>query len=117
MVSEALELVAAALKGAGIPATADPTVVHPPGAWLAARRLGTAYFDGQFGVVVNVYLIAKDNGTPYALAALDDMLATTIQVARENSFEITNTYLDQSVALPSGGGPLPSFMVEIEINP
>lgn len=117
MVTNALAIISTALSTQGIPATADPTEVNPPGAWLAARTLGQGYFDGSFDVNVDVYLIVGDNGTIHALTALEDLLAKAMLAFREYGLAVTATALDQGVTLPAGGGPLPSFMLSVQVEP
>lgn len=113
MVTKSLTDVVDALVEAGIAATVDPPAINAPGAWVAARRLEQATLVGHYAVVVDVFLIARDNGIPLAIATLDDMLETALAVLDEHMWNLESTALDESVTLPSGGGPLPAYRVTL----
>lgn len=118
-VTAALELARACLDSAGILTTTDPGKIHPPGAWLAARRLDLdrRTMAGLPPVVVDAYLIARDAPIPVALDILDGMLAAALDAAEIHGLEVTDTALDEAVTLPHGGGPLPSFRLSLLIDP
>lgn len=116
MVIDALEQVAAALEDHGVAATADPPRVNPPAAWLSARRLGRANLAGGHAVIVDVFLIARDSGIPAALESLEDLLGRALDAARAYGLEVTETDLAQSVTLPQGGGPMPAYRLQLEID-
>lgn len=113
MVTTALDDVVAALGEAGITATVDPPEIHPPGAWVAGRRLQRATLCGSYAVVIDVYLIVRDNGIKPALVELDSLLGRTLDVIDEHDWELESTTLDETVTLPSGGGPMPAYRLTI----
>lgn len=113
MVVDALDTVLAALAAGGIDATVEPPEVNPPGAWIAARRLDTATLACRWTVVVDVYLIAPDNGIRLALGVLDDLLEHALDALDAADLEVDGTDLDQAVTLPTGGGPLPAYRIGV----
>ncbi|KQB84939.1 hypothetical protein [Corynebacterium oculi] len=118
MVNEALNSVVDALTKAGIAATVDPPRLNPPAVWVTARRLGRSVLGacGGYAVVVDLYLIARDTGIPRALETLDGLLTHTIEVMDEHQWDMDSSALDETVTLPSGGGPLPAYRLTYLID-
>lgn len=117
MVTDALDTVLAALDRGGIRATVEPPEINPPAAWIAARRLDTETLGCRWRVVVDVYLIVPDTGIRYALDTLDTMLTRALDALDAADLEIDGTDLDQSVTLPTGGGPLPAYRIGVIAEP
>lgn len=118
MITEVLARVVAALAAVGIDATIDPPKIHPPGAWVAAARLDTPDLSGGWGVVVDVYLIARDNGIPAALATLDGLLIDALEACDAADFQVEagSTDLGTTVTLPHGGAPMPAYKLTIIVD-
>lgn len=113
MIKHALDTITTALREGGITATYDPPEIHPPGAWISARRLDRNVLIGHTAVVVDIFLIARDVGIPTAIMVLDDLLERALEVADRKVWEIESTALDETVTLPHGGGPLPAYRLTI----
>lgn len=119
MITEILARVVAALVAHGIAATIDPPLITAPGAWVSPVRLDDRTLYGDHSVVVDVYLIARDNGVPDALAVLDGLLADAIDAADDADFQIEHASSDlgTTVTLPHGGGPLPAYKLTFIVTP
>lgn len=116
-VTDAVTYLVTVMKNAGVDATIDPPKIHPPGAWITARRLQDPNFRLARRVVADCYLIARDNGIPAALDTLDGLLnAALAAVDADHRLELDTVALDEVVTLPHGGGPLPAFRISVYID-
>lgn len=112
----ALEHVVAALEPE-IPATLDPRNINPPSAWVAGRRAEDLTLCNRPSLIVaDVYLIARDAGTPAALESLDEMLDLALDNLGAAGIAVADIALDEGITIPSGGGPLPSYRLTVNIT-
>ncbi|AVJ48758.1 minor tail protein [Gordonia phage SallySpecial] len=110
-VAAAVEAVRADLAGAGLTAAADPRALNPPCVWLSATSIALDRLEGAT-VRVDCYLIAPDHGADRALVTLSDMLTRALEVITP----VTDPSLNEAVALPAGGGPMPAFRLSADVT-
>jgi len=105
-IAETLAEVADTLTAAGVPTAVDPRDVNIPGGWVTVGPIGFDYLSsGVRTIAVDVFLIARDTGTPDSLGALGDMLDRVI-LAGIPVGDVT----PQPVALANhAGDPLPAL--------
>lgn len=99
MIKAHLEQVVATLQSYGIPAAYDPLKLHPPCAWVHARRIVGARLDGSLLMETVIYLIAPELDIPEALVCLEDLLSTLLPKLQGM---LVDTDLGTTVTLPSG---------------
>ncbi|MBF6085296.1 hypothetical protein IU485_28405 [Nocardia cyriacigeorgica] len=111
-VAGVLDQVVATLAAGGVRASVDPRNLNPPCAWVVGRSVAHDLLGGGGTVTVNVYLIAPDAGTPQAWRTLTELLNDTLAVLDPDA----DTELSESITLPGGGGPVPAFLVSVDIE-
>lgn len=119
MVTTALTWITDTLVAAGYRATVNPPDLNPPAIWLSAQRLGdpTLPLD-MYPVVVDLYLIVPDTGIPNALRELEDLLGGVLEIiAASDHLTLESTALNETVTLPSSGGPLPTYRITVTYDP
>lgn len=117
MVKQQLDYLVTVTEQAGISATLDPPRVVPPGAWIAARRLDDTSLCGRHSIIADIFLITRDTGILPALESLDTLLETLLNALDEDdSIEVTDSALDESVTLPHGAAPLPAYRIQVSIS-
>lgn len=113
-IRDALERVAGDLTTAGVPAVVDPRELNAPGAWVTVAPISyDRLAAGVRTLQADVFLIARDLGTPDALDALADMLDLAAGVFPLGEITPTNLANDNL-----GGDPLPAlqFRITLEIT-
>lgn len=105
------ELVDLITEDAGIRATIDPRDVNAPAVWVSPRQIDHDILAGGT-VTVDLWLVAPDNGTPRALAVLDEMLSAVLGVVDPDA----PTSLAESLKLPDSPAPLPAFRVTVQLE-
>lgn len=109
---EALDTVRAELASVGIRAEVDPRDVNPPGAWISLNEVQHGVVvDGSGVVRTHVYLIVPDTGIAQSTTQLSEMLTSALRVFDPDEATIVTT-----VQLPSGGNPLPSLRLTIDVH-
>lgn len=111
-IPDALESVTEALKSAGIDARVDPRDLNTPCAWVAARKWTPTYMCGDGETTIDVYLIVDDTGIVQAYSGLNDLLSKALTVLDVEG----DVSLEDSVTLPSGGGPVPAFRLTTVVS-
>lgn len=106
-VVQALADLAALLDAAGVPATADPTTVQLPGAWLSPRELDLQTLDDGGQLTVHVWLVVPDTGVVDAFGALCGLLDLALEAVDPD--EPTDTGL----TLVLDDGPMPAFRLVV----
>lgn len=97
-----------------IEATLDPREINPPAAWVAGRRASDLTLGNEpSSIAADVYLIARDAGTPEAISKLGDMLEIALAKLAAGGIAVSEIALDEAVTIPSGGGPLPSYRISV----
>lgn len=104
-IGERLDRIVAVLNNAGIAATTDPRDLHIPGAWVTVHDVTEPVLAGDWTVRADVCLIAADNGAPFSIDALGELLdlASTVVTFDEPVRPMTVT--------PPGQGPLPALVI------
>lgn len=101
----ALDRIVAALTEAGIAATTDPRDLQIPGAWVTVHDITDPTLCGEYSVRADVCLVAADNGAPFEVDALGQLLdlAYTAVTFDEPVRPMTVT--------PPGLAPLPALVI------
>lgn len=108
----AAEQVAAEITAHGVPAVVDSRELELPGAWVTVGTVSLDYLDpAVWAVTWNVYLIARDLGSPAALQDLGEMLQ---KVAAP--LKVTDVTPQSVVLLNHSADPLPAFSLALETN-
>lgn len=109
-ITEALQGVTAALRGAGLTADTDTDKLQPPCAWIAPDKIRQVYLDGGGELELSIYLIAKD--LPYAetVEQLQQLLGQALDAVTPDG-EIT---LDEGVQ--TSAGVLPAFKIPLTVK-
>lgn len=103
--TDSLGTIVDALTEVGIAATTDPRDLVVPGAWVTVNDVTDPMLCGGATVRAAVCLIASDNGAPYSLDALGDLLDKALPAVTidEPARPMTVT--------PPGRGPLPALVI------
>lgn len=111
--ADAVNDVAAALVAAGIPASADPQNLTPPGVWVQLDTIAHPYLSGHVTARLKLAVIVGDAGTDHALTALSDLYARCVDVVTPNTDVDTRTL---GVYLPDNPTtPLPALQYTVDV--
>lgn len=109
MISKKLVELCDRLTTAGVPTVFDPIKLHPPGAWLAARRIIGQTLSGEWLFEYDLYLVVPECDIPVALTKLEQLLEKALPVIEG---DIRDSDLGTTVTLPYGGA-CPAFRFTI----
>lgn len=99
-IRQQLEELITLFEANGIKCTYDPVYIHPPCAWIGAKKIQGYSLDGQAHLEFEIYLISPETDIPIALSTLETMLGQALDLV---GGYVIDSDLGTSVTLPSGG--------------